>query len=224
MEIINYDTLLEKYAGIAFEKQYSLSEVIGNNDWQIDMETGLISFGDSLSFPMQILGSYSLESNTWLWGWANEASNIPANLLVEANSLKQLGEEYNIEFLTMPEYKMEPTDVHSLGLIASGKFASSAYYAGNYGSGILLVTLKGESIDTIEYNEHTRILSVFPELISVFAVNHKRSFENYLSSKGYILKEEDNSLTAEKRGNIITAEFDDKNRLTKINGEIKNNI
>lgn len=221
MEIINYDTLLEKYAGIAFEKQYNLSEVIGDNDWQIDMESGLISFGGNLSFPMQILGSYTFESNTWLWGWANEASNIPANLLEEANNLKQLGEDYNIEFLSMPKYKMEPTDVHSLGLIASGKFASSAYYAGNYGNGILLVTLKGESIDTIEYNEHARILSVFPELISVFAVNHKRTFENYLLSKGYVLKETENSLIAEKGGNIITAKFDEKNRLVTINGEIR---
>lgn len=224
MEIINYDTLLEKYAGIAFEKQYSLSEIIGNNDWQIDMESGLISFGEGLNFPIQILGSYAFDSGTWLWGWANEASDIPSHLLQEANELKQLGENFNIEFLSMPEYKMEPTDVHSLGLIASGKFASSAYYAGNYGSGILLATLKGQLIEEVKYNENARILSVFTELISVFTVNHKRTFENYLLSKGYILQETGHSLAAEKGGNIITAEFDEKNRLAKINGEIKNNI
>lgn len=221
MEIINYDTLLEKYAGIAFEKQYSLSEVIGSNDWQIDLETGMISFGDNLNFPMQILGSYSFESGTWLWSWANESSNIPTHLLENANNLKRLGEEYNIEFLTMSEYKIEPTDIHSLGLIAAGRYATSAYYAGNYGSGIILVTLNSKTIEEIEYNEQARILSVYPELISVLAVNHKRSFENYLSMKGYILKEEDNSIVAKKGENIIKATFNKEDNLIKINGEIK---
>lgn len=221
MEIINYDTLLEKYAGIAFEKQYNLSEIIDNNDWQIDMETGTISFGDTLHFPMQVIGTYSFDSNTWLWAWANEASNIPANLLEEANHMKQLGEEYNIEFLTMPEYKMEPTDVHSLGLIVSGKFASSAYYAGNFGNGIVLVTLKSEAVEEVEYNEQARILSVFPELTSIFAVNHKRTFENYLLEKGYTLMPNVSSIVASKEENIIIADFDEKNRLIEISAEIR---
>lgn len=221
MGIINYDTLLEEHAGTSFEKQYNLSEVIGSSDWQIDMETGLISFGDNLSFPMQILGSYAFDSGTWLWAWANEASNIPCELLTEANTLKQLGEEYNIEFLTMPEYKMETVDVHSLGIIASGKFGSSAYYAGNYGSGILLVTVKSSQVDNIEFNEQARILTVIPELVSIFAVNHKRTIENYLLAKGYVITEKENSISASKENNTIIAEFDEKGRLAKINGEIK---
>lgn len=221
MEIINYDTLLEKYAGIAFERQYNLSEVIGGRDWQIDMNKKTISFGDDLHFPMQIIGSYAFDSSTWLWAWANEASNIPTDLLQEANTLKLFGEENNIEFLTMAEYKIEPTDVHALGLIASGKFGSSAYYAGNYGSGILLVTIKDKSVESVEYNEQARILSVIPELTNIFAVNHKRTVENYLLAKDYTINKEDNKLSALKGNNTLMAEFDEHDRLLKINGEIK---
>lgn len=221
MEIINYDTLLEEYAGIAFEKQYNLSEVVGDNNWQIDMNEKTLSFGDDIHFPMQIIGSYAFDSETWLWAWANEGSNIPTDLLQEANALKQFGEEHNIEFLTMAEYKIEPTDVHALGLIASGKFDSSAYYAGNYGNGIILVTIKDPSIESITYNEHTRILSVIPELTSIFAVNHKRTVENYLLAKEYSINEEINKLSAQKGENTLIAEFDEYDRLLNINGEIK---
>ncbi|MBK5720248.1 hypothetical protein JGH11_05125 [Dysgonomonas sp. Marseille-P4677] len=221
MEMVNYDTLLEKHAGIAFEKQYNLAEIIGENNWEIDMSTGLIYFGDELKFPMQILGSYSFDSGTWLWAWANEASNIPDSLLIETNRLKEIGETYNIEFLTMPEYNMEPTDVHALGLIASGEFNSSAYYAGNYGNGILLLTLKDESIENVPYNEQLRILSIYPEIISNFAINHRRTFKNYLDSKGYSIQEEGNKLTTNKGEGLISAEFDDMDRLVKINGEAK---
>lgn len=221
MEIINYDTLLEKYAAVAFEKQYNLAEIIGENSWEIDINTGLIHFGDDSKFPMQILGSYSFDSGTWLWAWANEVSSIPDNLLVEANKLKTLGETYNIEFLTMPEYEMEPTDIHALGLIASGEFNSSAYYAGNFGSGILLLTLKDESIDNVPHNEQLRILSIFPEITATFAVNHRRSLKNYLNAKGYTIYEDGNELIANKEESIIHADFDDMDRLAKINGEVK---
>lgn len=221
MEIINYDTLLEKYAGIAFEKQYNLSEVIGDRDWQIDMATGLITFGDDYALPMQILGSYAFDSGTWLWAWANEASDIPENLLTGANKLKKLGENYNIEFLTKPQYKIEATDVHALGLIASGEFGSSAYYAGNYGSGILLVTLKSEEIDSVQYNEQARILSVFPQVINTFSVNHKRSLKSYLEAKGYSVKEGNDRYLALKGDKGLSANFDNSGRLIKLDGEIK---
>lgn len=221
MEIINYDTLLEQYAGVAFEKQYNLSEMVGDRDWQIDMEEKSLSFGDDIHFSMQIIGSYAFDSGTWLWAWANEASNIPANLLEETNALKQFGEEHKIEFLTMSEYKIEPTDVHALGLIASGKFNSSAYYAGNYGSGILLVTINDFRIENIAYNEQARILSVVPELTSFFAVNHKRTVENYLLAKEYSIHKDNNKLSAQKEDNFLVAEFDEHDRLLKINGEIK---
>lgn len=219
MEIINYDALLEKYAGIAFEKQFSLSEIIGENDWNVDLNTGLLSFGSELSFPMQIIGTYSFESSTWLWGWANEASNIPENLLQEAKALKQLGEEHNIEFLTMPQYKIESVDVHALGFIASGKFGSSAYYAGNYGNGIILMTLKSQLVDEVEYNEQARILSIFPQLISTFSINHKRALKNYLEAKGYIISEKGNIIEGQKENNILKADFDEMDRLINLSGE-----
>ena len=220
MEMINYDTLFEKYAGIGFEKQYSLAEVIGDNNWNVDMTTGLISFG-SIDMPIQILGTYSYHSNTWLWAWANEASNIPNNLLKQANELKALGEEYNIEFLLKDEYKIEPIDVHALGIIASGKFGSSAYYAGDFGDGIVLMTIDNPLVDTVEYNEQARILKTFPQVISTFSINHKRTLKNYLEAKGYSVEETQEGLTATKNGNVISALFDDSNRLIKLNGEIK---
>lgn len=221
MEIINYDTLLEQYAGVAFEKQRSLAEVVGDNGWQVDMDKGTISFGSKLSFPIQILGTYSYESETWLWAWANEDSNLPENLLVEANELREFGEKYNIEFLTMDEFTMENTDVHSIGLIASGKFGSSAYYAGDFGSGIILLTLNSKEVDAVQYDEQGRILTVFPEIVNVFAVNHRRALKNYLEAKGYGTTEGEGSLSGKKGDNVIEASFDEKGRLTSMNGEIK---
>ena len=60
--------LLGRYAALAFNKQSDLYEVIGDNAWNVDMAAGVISFGPGLVFSVQILGSFSHMSETWLWG------------------------------------------------------------------------------------------------------------------------------------------------------------
>ena len=49
--------LIERFGGIAFDKQYDFATVIGNNNWNIDMTKEEISFGANLDFPMQVLGT-----------------------------------------------------------------------------------------------------------------------------------------------------------------------
>ena len=49
--------LIERFGGIAFDKQYDFATVIGNNKWNIDMTKEEISFGANLDFPMQVLGT-----------------------------------------------------------------------------------------------------------------------------------------------------------------------
>ena len=218
MEIVNYDTLLEKNAAIGFDKQFSLAEFVGDRNWQFDAEKGTIIFGNDIEMAVQILGSYSFQSQTWLWVWANEQIDYPAEILTNANELKAMGEQYNIEFLTKPQYHIEPTDVHALGMIASGEFAASAYYAGDYGDGIALFLLYNEQLDKIEYNEHVRILTAFSQMIEIFSMNHRRTLISYLKQKKYELSEAGDKLTATKKGNKIVATFDAQQRLINIIG------
>lgn len=220
MDIKNYDTLFEKNGGIGLEKQFSLSEVIGDRNWQMDIDTRTLIFGGDITMDMEILGSYSYQSGTWLWIWANEQAGYPDAVTESARQFKAMGEEYNIEFLIKDEYKIEPIDVHALGIIASGEFNASAYYAGDYGEGIALMLVKSALVDSLDYNEEARILTTFPQLISNFTVNHRRALIAYLEAKGYGYTEKGKELVANKRGNEIVATFDNENRLSKLNGEI----
>ena len=92
--------LLEAFAGIAFQKQHNLAEIIGNNDWNADLTSGIVTFGD-FEAPIQILGTYSYESETWLWAWANTQSELSAEITQQANALKIFGEKQNIDFLSV---------------------------------------------------------------------------------------------------------------------------
>lgn len=210
--------LIERFGGIGFEKQLDFGDAIGNNNWNIDLQKGEISFGSDLVFPIQVLGSFSHGSETWLWAWANTQSNLPENILQQALHLKKYGEENEIDLLTSSEFDATINDLHLIGMTASGMFGANAYYIADYGNGAMVVTIKSSTLDKIRKDQHLKIATVFPQLISQFEMNHKAALLNYLAAKGYAVLDESRKLTGTKNENTITAEFDELNRLTKLNG------
>lgn len=217
-DVTGRQELLERFGGIALDKQRNLFNVIGELNWGVDMTAGEISFGSNLHFPMQVLGSFSHSSETWLWAWANTQSNIPENLLKQARELKRYGEAHGIDLLAGAEFAAEPNDLHLIGMIASGMFDSSAYYLANYGQGTLVVTFDSQLIDEQSMEDNVRISTVFPELISLFEMNHKNALRHYLTAKGYALTEEQYKIVGIKNENRLTAEFDNSFRMKSLNG------
>lgn len=212
------EELLQQFGAIGLEKQSYVPEVIGNNQWNVDMGQGTISFGANLHVPIQVLGTISHSSQTWLWAWANDKSGIPAELLVQANELKKYGEENGIEFLEKAQFGADINDLHMIGCIASGMFGSNSYYIADYGKGAMLALLKAKEFETVQKHEHLRILTTFPQFISTFDCNHKKALINYLTLKGYTLAIGENEVSAQKANNSIAATFDNLDRLVNIKG------
>jgi hypothetical protein len=210
--------LIERFGGIVFDKQLDFGDLIGENNWNINIEKGEISFGTNLVFPIQVLGTISHSSQTWLWAWANTKSGLPDNVTQQALQLKKYGEENQIDLLRNDTFNFSNEDLHLIGTIASGISNSSAYYICDYGQGAMVVTIKSDKIDKLRKDTHLRIMTVFPQLISQFEMNHNLALINYLTDKGYNIAENGTKLTASKNENTITAEFDNQSRLTKLNG------
>ena len=110
---------LEKYGALALEKQRNLYTVTGGLSWNVDMNKEEITFGDDLTFPMQVLGSFSHSSETWLWLWENKAGGYAESVMQQALSLKKYGEENNIDLLTVGKFDAVPNDLHLIGMIAT---------------------------------------------------------------------------------------------------------
>jgi len=177
-----------------------------------------ISFGPNLDFPIQVLGTFSHSSETWLWAWANTKSGLSENITQQALQLKKYGEDQGIDLFSNNSFDFSKDELHRIGLIASGMFDASAYYIADYGQGAMLVTIKSNVLDRQYQDDHLRILSVFPQLISQFEMNHKIALQWYLEKKGYKISEQGAQFIAAKGGDTITAEFDELSRLTNLNG------
>ncbi len=213
--------LLERYAALAFDKQTDLYEVIGDNSWNVDMDAGTIAFGPQLVFPIQVLGTFSHSSQTWRWGWVNAPQALPGPLLRHAHRLQAYGEQAGLDLLTVGEFDATESDLHLIGATAVGLCGASAYYLADHGPGILLLTLESERIDQVPKNDFARITSVFPQVIKAFDMHHRPAFIHYLTQKGYPVTETANAVSAETDAGALTATFDDRGRLTNLQGKSK---
>ncbi|MEH0157731.1 DUF6882 domain-containing protein [Limibacter armeniacum] len=212
--------LLSLHAGLSLEKQLIFGDVIGDNSWQFDMGSGTISFGDNLTFPVQVIGSLSFNDNSWMWGWANAQSGIPEHLLEQSMQLKSIGEEKKVKELVEGHFSVEENFEHKIGMIACGYFSSKSYYCANYGQGTLVVTIDSDQIPAIEKSRLEKVITVFPQLIGNIELNHKEAFVNYLIDRGFQLKVEEDKIEGLNGGKLIVGEFDQLSRLKSLNGKL----
>ncbi|MWP62800.1 DUF6882 domain-containing protein [Gilliamella sp. Pas-s25] len=147
--------LLEHFGCYGFEKQLNFYEIIGDSDWQIDIDQGVIHFGNDITFSIQLLGSFSLSSETWLWSWNNETSQLPMPVIEQALSLKHYGQENSIDLFTIGQCVATQEDLHKIGVITAGMFDTNGYYLANFGQGIALVTVKKSQVEQKNNHQHS---------------------------------------------------------------------
>lgn len=188
--------------------------MIGDRDWRVDLDTQKLYFADDMCFEIQVLGTFSHASSTWLWSWANTQWGLTPALLEHALALKNFGEEHDISIFSQDMQELKPQQVHLLGMLSSGMLGNSCYYAADYGDGILLMTINDKAIDDVDSDDCARISSVFSETIALFEMNHRKALAYYLKDKGFAVWKH---TTATKNNITIQAEFDEFDRLTSLN-------
>jgi hypothetical protein len=230
--------LYTQHAALSLEKQLALGHVIGTRAFAFDADAGTLSFGESLRFPMQVLGTVSRQSNTWLWAWASPQPPRPA-LLQAAGKLRALGEqlaltelaEESVELVapalaemaaaTDPAFAPEPLDGHYLAMLAAGVCQASAYYGADYGRGIAYVLLpKLPAVDAQLSDEPARLAAIFAQLVQLrYVFNHQAALVAYLQQKGYVLAQNEVQVHGQKNGRHLVASFDASGRLRTLEAD-----
>lgn len=212
-----YTDLYDQHVVMAFEKQQALSDEIGEADWQFSLSNGTITFGESKTFPIQILGTEADNVQTWLWGWANEESHIPAPLLACANELKAWGERESITEFTTPEIGLDQVDGRALATIAAGICAADAFYRAPYDGGALFVLLDAPALRARRPTTAVGLMNTFLQFITQVPANHRAAFAAYLTTKGGTLTPTADGLDGTlPGGDTLRATFDAEDRLTHI--------
>jgi hypothetical protein len=216
-----FEGLLEQHAGVVFERQRKLAALLGERNWQVDIPSGRIRFeGEGLEpieCEIQLLGSESFESHTWLWAWANKQSNLPLKLLRSALEVQEFGTMQRVDLLTEPSFVLEHHSAHEVSMVACGICHADAYYRGDYGAGALYCALRFPQVREQPAITALELTMLMSQLVAGVRVNHKRTFLHYVRLKSLHPVEDGETVTVPfPDGARVNASFDDLGRLTEI--------
>lgn len=100
--------------------------------WDLDQEKGTLTFSEKgtpkVIATVQIVGSYSTYSQTWMWAWANES--IRDALKKGATQVKAYGTEHKYSQLTTAKFKCDEDDGWSLTAAAGYLLKAKGAYRG----------------------------------------------------------------------------------------------
>lgn len=93
--------------------------------WSLDLDSGTITFTNDekdivITAPVQIVGTYNTEDNSWLWGWDHPSVTKPLDEF--AQKVRDFGTQYKLEKLT--------TRTNIISMDDAWEFAALACYLG----------------------------------------------------------------------------------------------
>lgn len=210
----------ERYALVSLEKQARLFSFLGEHILDLDLDAGTARFNDNLVFPFQVLGTESDNSLTWLWAWAEEQTEIPANLLTSARQLRAWGEKEGLQELTLPAVDLDRADGTMLSLIASEVCMASGYYRDPYEGGALFLLLSGVALDDQLVFDRAGLIRQMSDLASRYDLDHRSTLLSYFRTRGITAAEAGDTVSAElANGERLVAIFDAVGQIRTINGE-----
>lgn len=207
-----FKVILSKYGALALDKQENLSELIGETVGDLDIEKGEISFGD-ITFPVQILGFSMQDAKQWSWAWDNEEI-FGKDLVVSADKIKEIGEEFDIKEFTSPVLNADFDDCHTLAMTSTAILGMDAYYAVSEEGLDIFVLIKSDLIE--ENNSVVKFRNTFYTFQKNFNIYPRIAFEAYTKLKGYGFKPHDDFALAKIGEARVMAGFTERGNVTRI--------
>lgn len=211
------------HAGISFGKQLALGDLISGHPWRVDLGAGWIRFGNDYQFPIQIIGTESEISHTWLWAWANEQliGQLEAldaiQLLDCVNHLRDYGADGAVAALITPELALDEIDGHMLAMLATGVCRADAYYRGPYEGGSAYFLLTNTALQDVQA-DLARVATVINQVISLYPVEHSIMIGAYLEYQGFVVQDLGFKwvATRDEDDAIMTVLFDEQGRMASL--------
>lgn len=217
---MTFAELLSRHAGAAFWRQTQLAELVGSASWGMDLGEGRITIGEH-AFPVQLLGSEAEGDRSWLWAWANAASNFPPALLRFAEGLRERGERDGVDELSERSFPIERASGHQIGLLASGLAGDAhAYYRAPYDGGALYVLMQEVPVVGVAEMPAVRVPGLLSQAISAFDLDHRALAMGLLEDAGFSPADRDDVVSGRRGKDVMTVTFDGQGRISGIKGSL----
>jgi hypothetical protein len=218
-------------AFLSLEHQLHLSDVLGQHEWRVDLDTP--SFSVTGDHPLtctavHLLGSAAPGPRSWLWSWANPSGFAPAATGL-AEWLRSFGQQHGIAELTtaeLPFADLPGTPDNPAGaawaLVNAAKAATGRWtcYTPDAGDGTYLAFLIEHPDFVLPPPETPRLLRVLQEGLFQGITNHRRAVQSYAVGRGLDITWTEGSAVLGAPGQSLNIDFDGLGRVNEITGTL----
>jgi hypothetical protein len=209
----------ERFALVAMEKRQKLLRLADDQFLELDLDEGVARFSPSLVLPVQVLGTESDNSFTWLWAWAEEQTEMPERLIRSSREMQRWLEQQDLRELAAPSLDLDRADGTLLSCIATEVCRASAFYRDSYEGGALFLLLMSDQIDRQPGFTLAELAGSLLDLGSRYPFDHRSALAAYLRSRGRSLEERTDALQAQlATGEQLSVEFNADGSVRSING------
>ncbi len=125
---------------------------IGEADWAVDLDAGIITFdspdGMRATAPVQVIGTYNTDDETWLWGWDHPSVSPPVDQ--HAQQMLQYGTQHNIADLTTRKLLCIEERCWELTAVACFLSKAQGAYRGDAGATLVFMTFGEVSLSNAD--------------------------------------------------------------------------
>ena len=223
--------LYHRHVATAFDRQLRLGEFrdrkAPGEKWQYDLETATMTLG-KLTLEAPALGTRQEHNNSWLWAWSdrnlkltitNRAMGDAVRMLSHRLAVHQLGAAgFSLEPLLGAELSEHAPDI--FGVIFGAELGYDGYHLSDRGRTTVLI--RDDRLKVAEKHPLSRILTVFPKAIKVLPVlDQKSALVHYAKDYAVAVAEEHGTVKLTQGKGELTATFDERNKLVKLEGNVE---
>ncbi len=218
IEILNdnddFIDIFTKTGSLAYEKQRILNELLEGDIGNLNIEEKVLEF-KNYTFPIQILGTLSLNDNMWYWAWDNQDVGFSEDIIQDAKKIKEIGDKYNItEFNNRMLSNVDIDSIHTILMPTSTLIDADAYYGAQEGDLVIFVAIHSEELELIDD------IDVFARIYNNFVRDYKvkavKALEGYSKLKGYEFRDEIEFAVVKTKQQRVIVGFSEQGNLTNI--------
>ncbi|KZX10375.1 DUF6882 domain-containing protein [Methanobrevibacter filiformis] len=210
----NLQSLFTKTGALALEHYEDLIKLVGEDIPELNIEEGTLTWENNFKFPVQLIGTLSLETSKWNWAWDNEDVGFPEKLIEESKFIYELGKTYDISQFVENVFEVALQEAHIMVMTISVLFGDDSYYVVDLNGILFFLTIKSDKI------VHEKSVSNFSQIYNVFCKNFdvkpRLAFKGYTELSGYQYKERDDFSVAKIDQSRVIVGFSERGNLTHI--------
>jgi hypothetical protein len=220
---MKFKDLFLQHIGRSWDKQKALGDLIkGSGRWDYDQRTATLKFSNSYTFKIQMVGTESTISNTWLWTWANTGSPTPLAMMHASLVARDFGEKNDVAELVTPKLLLSnEVNGGTLLMVVCGIYGGDSFYRGPYDNGAMFMLIKDPKYPQLEHHPIHRVVEIFPQLLGYVPIKEQRTaLYYYLQSYDLSPQADGEALVAHHSDGLsLRATFDHRERLINLKVE-----